>query len=582
MVKHLIIFYINAKIKIVYALNIVQKIKCTMKKNILTPVQLWKKFKPTTSDFNTNIVSYKSLGYMSVCELYFTALREQDGDVRVYTQVYFPKNPASDAVVIMVPEFNKMVDINYISYYVQAGFNVVTFDIAGLNNTKHFTRYPKSLAFCNYAYSGEHLNTCNFGAENTCLFNWCKITRQVISFVKNFSPSLTPSKVLMTAQNSGANILWQVAGVDDRLDGIIPINNTGYDDFNSNLGTEDIPLSELAERNVWSLCCAAPSYAKFINCPVLFLGSSNNRNYSYSSLSDTLKLIPEDITHYECVSVGCSNNLYKQALYTAFNWIDDISNNKKTVIPPKGRFVVLENRLWVYADFDMDYDSIVDVKIHVTYGKEVEGVRNWIGYTVHADLVGTASQKIKVYDLNEEISLICSVFYRNGSMYTSPLLTIKPNSLGEDIKTNARNSRMIFDKDFGTNAFYPRETAFFADKANIHFETGALGLEGITTDRGDFVCYNIDGKYITNNEVMLQFDYFTTKPRKIVVEIEDVNLKSYYAKLELPASNEWQSIKIPRTMFVSNKLYPIKTWNTVKSLIFSAAEKVLINNIIWI
>ena len=52
----------------------------------------------------------------------------------------------------------------------------------------------------------------------------------------------------MTAQNSGANILWQVAGVDDRLDGIIPINNTGYDDFNSNLGTEDIPLSELGKK----------------------------------------------------------------------------------------------------------------------------------------------------------------------------------------------------------------------------------------------------------------------------------------------------------------------------------------------
>ncbi len=553
-----------------------------MKKNILTPVQLWKKFKPTTSNFKTNIIDFKSLGYMNVCELYFTALTKQDGDVRVYTQVYFPKKASSSAAIIMVPEFNKMVDLNYISYYVQAGFNVVTFDIAGKSNAKHYTRYPHSLEFCNYAYSNDHLNTCNYGAENTCIFNWCKITRQVISFVKHFSPSVCPSKILMTAQNSGANILWQVAGVDDRLDGIIPINNTGYDAFNSNLGTEEFPLSRLAERNVWSLCCAAPSYAKFINCPVLFLGSSNNRKYSYSSLSDTLKLIPEDITHYECVSVGCSKNLYKQALYTAFNWIDDIANNRKSVVPPKGRFVVLENRLWVYADFDIEYDTIVEAKIHVSYGKEVEGVRNWIGYSVHCDLVGTASQKVKIFDLNEEISLICTVFYNNGSMYTSPLLTITPSSLGEEIKTNARNTRMIFDKSFGTNAFYPRETAFFADKANIHFEKGSLELEGITTDRGDLVCYNIDGKYITNNEVMLQFDFFTTTPRKIVVEIEDVNLKSYYAKLDLPASDEWQSIKIQRTQFVSDELYPIKTWTTVKSLIFSTAEKVLINNIIWI
>lgn len=553
-----------------------------MKKTILTPVQLWKKFKPTTTDFHANIINFKRLGYMNVCELYFTALTQHDGDVRVFTQVYFPKKPTSAAYIIMVPEFNKMVDYNYISYFVQAGFNVVTFDIAGKCNEKHYTHYPQSLEYCNYIYSGDHLNTCNHGAEGTCLFTWCKITRQVISFVKNFSPSFEPTKVLMTAQNSGANILWQVAGVDDRLDGIIPINNTGYDEFNSNISKEETPLENLAERNIWTLCCASPSYAKFINCPVLFLGSSNNRKYSYSSLSDTLKLIPDNITHYECVSVGCSNNLYKQALYTAFNWIDDIAHDNHSFVPPKGRFVVLENRLWAYADFDMDYDAVVEAKIHVAYGKEVEGVRNWVGYSVQPDLVGTASQKIKVFDLNEEIGLICTVFYRNGSMYTSPLLTITPSKLGQEIKTNARNNRIIFSKELGTNAFYPRESAFFADKANIHFETGALNLQGITTDRDDLVCYNMDGRFISNKEVMLQFNYFTTKPRQITIEVIDDDLKSYYATINLNASDEWQSIKVPRTSFVSEKLYPIKDWKKIKALVLCRAEKVLFNNIIWI
>lgn len=519
---------------------------------------------------------------MNMCELYFTAWSKPDGDVRVYTQVYFPKQRVSSAVLIMVPEYNKMVDFNYISYYVKAGFNVVTFDISGKSSHKHYTKYPPSLEFCNYANSGEHLTTCNFGPEKTCLFNWCKITRQVISFVKNFSPSFLPSKVLMTAQNDGANILWQVAGMDNRLDGIIPINNTGYDKMNDNLNTEEIPIDKLAERNVWSLCCASPSYAKFIECPVLFLGSSNNTKYSFASLSDTLKLIPENVTHYECVSVGCSQNLYKQALLTAFNWIDDITNNRKQVVPPKGRFMVMENRLWAYADFDMDYDQIVEAKIHVAYGKEVEGVRNWIGHSVHVDLVGTASQKIKVFDINQEISLICTVYYRNGSMYTSPLLTVTPSQLDASIRTNARNYRMIFDKGSGTNAFYPRETAFYADRANIHFEKGALELDGITTDRGDLVCFNLNGSTITNNQVLLQFDYFTSKERNIVVEIIDNDLKSYYAKLQLPASEEWQSIKIPQTLFVSNSLYPIKTWTKARAIVFCNAEKVLFNNIIWV
>lgn len=555
-----------------------------MKKQILTPIQLWKNFKPTTSDFYADIISYKTMGYMNLCELYFTAWTQQDGDVRVYTQAYFPKETSSSAVLIMVPEFDKMVDFNYISYYVKAGFNVVTFDITGQSKHKHFTKYPKSLDYCNYLKSGEHLNTCMYGAENTCLFNWCKITRQVISFVKNFSPSLAPSKVLMTAQNSGANIVWQVAGMDDRLDGIIPINNTGYDSFNDNINAENIEISNLAERNIWLLCCASPSYAKFIKCPVLFLGSSNNTNYNYSSLSDTLKLIPEEVTHYECVSVGCTRNLYKQALLTAFNWIDDIANNRKQVTPPKSRFMVLEEKLWAYVDFDMEYDAIVEAKIHVSYGKkDVEGIRNWVGYTVHPDLVGTASQKIKVYDPNEEIRLICTVFYRNGSMYTSPLLKIIPSSLDGNIRTNAKNERMIFDNQFGTNAFYPRETAFFADKSNIHFEKGALGLSGITTDRGDLVCFNLDGQSITNNEVLLQFDYFTTKPRKITVEVIDENLQSFFAEINLSASSdEWQSIKIPRTSFMSGSLYPIKSWRKVKAIAFCGAEKVLFNNIIWV
>ncbi len=553
-----------------------------MKKHILTPVQLWNKFKPTTSNFNTNIISFKHLGYMSLCELYFTALSKQDGDVRVYTQIYFPNKPSSQAAVIMVPEFDKMVDFNYISYYVQAGFHVVTFDIAGKSKSKHYTRYPHSLEYCNYIYAKDHLNTCNYGAENTCLFNWCKITRQVISFVRNFSPSVQPNKVLMTAQNDGANILWQVAGMDDRLDGIIPINNTGYDEYNGNATDSEIPLSKLAERNVWTLCCASPSYVKFINCPVLFLGSSNNRNYTYSSLSDTLKLLPDNIKHYECISVGCSQNLYKQALYTVFNWIDDIANNRKSVIAPKGRFILLEDSIWVYADFDIGYDDIMEAKIHIAYGNANDSVRNWVGYSVYTDLVGTASKKIKVYDIDEEISLICTVYYRNGSMYSSPMVTIKPRDLNQQIRITPRNHRMIFNKGFGTNAFYPRENAFFADRANIHFEKGALGLEGITTDRGDLVCYNVDGKTITRKEVLLQFDYYTTNPRKITVELIDINLKSYFAILNLPPSDEWQSIKIPNTAFVSKKLHTIKSWTKIKALVFSQAEKVLFNNIIWV
>ena len=103
----------------------------------------------------------------------------------------------------------------------------------------------------------------------------------------------------MAAINNGANILWQVAGMDDRLDGIIPINNTGYDEFNSNL-SEDVPLSQLAERNIWSLCCASPSYAKFIKCPVLNVCTIVDRSHKHFAWSNRWRKVFDKTYYLSC------------------------------------------------------------------------------------------------------------------------------------------------------------------------------------------------------------------------------------------------------------------------------------------
>lgn len=554
-----------------------------METRILTPIQLWQDFKPTISNFKTNIVNFEKTDNGNIYELYFTAFTANDGDVRIFCKIFLPKNNISSATVLMINEFEQEPNQVIVDALIETGHSVVTFDYCGEGYGKNFTRYPNSLSFGNFKQSGDHLSTCNHGANNTSLFLWCKITRHVISFIQSFSNILQPNKLFALAAGSGANILWQVAGVDNRLAGIIPLNNTGFDCFNGNTTSfENLSSKEFAERTLWSICCAAPSYAKFINCPTLFLGASNNADYDYSTLSDILKLIPEGVPHFECMSIGCSKNLYKESKTAILNWIDEVASGKPLLTPPKISFLEQDCRLYAQADFDNNYDDIVSAELCVSYGSTHDCLKNWKVYNVGVNLMGKASLKIKVYDLNEPIQVTAVVTYRNGSMYTAPLQTIVAKDISPDIKTSVKNKRIIYDKKLGVNAIFPREESYFADKNAIRLECGALDITGITTSSGDLVCYNVEELDAKAEDILLQFDCYTTQPRSFFIEVQDTNLVTYRAEVFVDGLDEWQNVKISYNSFVSDAIYPLKTWKGVRMIAFCKAENVLFNNIIWL
>lgn len=555
-----------------------------METKILTPIQLWQDFKTNITDFKTNIIRFeKTADNVNVCELYFTAGEQADGDIRVYCKALIPQATASAATILLINEFEQSYDEILATYFLEAGYAVVTFDYCGKGYGENYTRYPQSLSYGNFKQSGDHLNTCYHGADKTCLFLWCKITRQVISFIKSFSQVLKSDKVFACGANSGANILWQVAGVDDRLNGIIPINNTGFDCFNGNVTSFDnLSAKEFSERTLWSICSAVPSYAKFITCPILFVGASNNVDYDYSTLSDTLKLIPEGISHSECMSIGCSRNLYQQTKTSILNWIDDVVKEKPVCSPPKLSAFEKDNKLFIGADFDTIYEDITTAEICVAYGDNPDCVKNWKVYNVGVNLMGKASVRIKAYDLKEPIFITAAVTYRNGTMQTAPLTTITAEEVSKDIKLTAKNKRIIYDKNLGVNSFFPRANSYFVDKACIGLQKGALDIAGITTSSGDLVCYNIEDPSSTAEDILLQFDCFSTSKRTFTIEIQDITLASYFAEVTLEGSNEWQNVKISYSAFLNDGVYPLKHWKGVRMIAFCKAENILFNNVIWL
>ena len=112
--------------------------------------------------------------------------------------------------------------------FVPRGYGVITFDYMGVTNKKDakFTIYPKSLNFANYVSSAGHLDRYVETPKNSCVYVWSCLCRNVITFIKNLLGE--EIKIYLRSTLEGGNILWQVAGMDKRVDGVIASNNAGW------------------------------------------------------------------------------------------------------------------------------------------------------------------------------------------------------------------------------------------------------------------------------------------------------------------------------------------------------------------
>ena len=549
----------------------------------LTPVQLWQDFDNYCTPINMSIVGYNIVDNIAVTEYFFTAFNTMDGEVRVYAKTFCRPKSINNPTILFIDEFDLDDNFSQALPFINLGYTLVYFDYKGIDANKElYTHYPNSLDYGNYSKSGLHLNTAKFGAQHSSLFLWSKIARRTISFIESL-PTCDSSRIIGISNNSGANILWQVAGTDNRLSAIIPIYNTGFSEYNGNTTDySSLNIDDATERNRWVIGLAVPSYAKFVNCPVIFVGASNSRTYDYISLSNTINMLPSSTYNAEIITIGADKNLDYRTPTTIISMLDNINNGKENYKTPTLTRSINNGVFYYDINVDVKLASILKVELHLSYGDTPSAVRNWRTQSVGMGMDGNGRVAVKVYDLKEKVLATATIIYTNGVIISTQLDSFIPSNTSNDALKSIKNNRIIYERSLGTRAFFTKKDELIINPDDISLKNGPLDIAGLTSYCNELVCYNIGDITDKGVDNTLQFDCFHSETKTFDIKLTDINLFDYFATITIGGTDEWIKVTLDAQDFKDKTLKPLRTWADIKVVSFVNAENVLFNNIIWI
>lgn len=552
------------------------------KSNLLSPTQLWADYDEKAVKLKSNFLKYDTDKNQVVnFEVYLSSDTDGEDAPLIYCRGKIPKNGFKNAVLIYINgyEASQLETLN--DTFLPRGYGVVTFDYMGVTDKKdeRYTIYPQSLNYANYIYSAGHLDRYVGTPKSSCVYVWSCMCRNVITFIKNLLGQ--DIKIYMRSSLEGGNILWQVAGMDKRVDGIIASNNAGWAEHRGIFRFSDSPDEyDIDEPKIkWMSACSPQAYAKFVTCPVLYLSGTNTGLTSIDRVEKTLELTVNNSNNHICLCTNLTNTLNTSAKNTLTMWLDNIYFQRPMPKSPKLTFDVSEGKAIAKMEYD-DKWEIDKLVISYSYDEINSEFRHWNNTILPS---ANPSFEIPVRVGDKRIFAFASVYYKDGQYYSSlpAMLNLEGAKLD---KITPERTRIIFERKRGLGiwAVDNIKGEYFMPE----LKAGGSDIMGVTAIKGNLSTYYISDKnFERRDNSIFQFDCYSNTARtlKVVMSVEndDFSYTSYYVEVNLP-KDEWQKISLSHGDFKTKDLVSLKEWNNVKKLSFLDIDNTLINNIIWV
>lgn len=552
-----------------------------METNLMSPSQLWANYDADAVKLKANFIKYdtSSDGIVDF-EVYLSCEEEDKSTTLTYCYGKIPKQNYKNATLIYIRGFNADLQENIFETYLPKGYSVISFDYIGIEpNKSKYTIYPDSLKYANLAYSARHLDGFVESPKDSCVFIWSKMCRNVITFTKKLLGE--DNKIYLRSSLEGGNILWQVAGMDKRVEGIIPANNAGWEEsrglFKFSERVEEFNFSE--DQIKWMSACSPQSYAKFVTCPILFISSTNSSLTSIDRVEQTFALTNNDNDNRACFCSNLTNTMNATAKTSISVWLDKLYYGLPRPKAPSAEFNVIDGKLSVKMEYD-DSQEIEKMLIYYCYNEINSELRHW-----NKAIVSSANPiaQIPVRDGDTQIFAYTSILYKDGQFYSSlPIMFDLDNVELE--RLHLRTSHIVYERKNGLDAWVVDNIT--GEYFMPELRTGAFDIVGVTAEKGNLATFKIsDKKYAHSENSIFQFDCYSPTERSLTiemcVEIDLFKYENYIVEVRL-VGEEWQKIALSHNDFKTKEFIPLKDWKKVKKLTFLNIDGTLISNIIWV
>ncbi len=552
-----------------------------MENNILSPISLWADYDPSAVKLKANFLKYETDDKNVInFEVYLSCDTDKENETPlIYCEGRIPKNNSKNATIIYINGFNTFKQDELCDKFIPRGYGVVSFDYLGISDRPHYTIYPESMKFANHIYCEDHLYSYVDSPKDACTYIWSKMCRNVITFIKKLLGD--DNKIYLRSSNEGGHILWQVAGIDKRVEGIVSTNNAGWLKFKGIFRfletAEEYDFSEETLR--WMSACSPQAYAKFVTCPVLYLSGTNTDLTTVDRVDKTLDLTINDGNNRICLCANLTNTLSGSARETMTYWLDNVYYGNPMPQTPSLSFDVNDGSVYAKMEYD-DSQEIERLTVYYSYNEINSEFRHWDRILLSSN---NPTTEIPVRYGDTRIFAFASVRYKDGLHFTSLPQMINLTKYKVDMVA-PKHTRIIYERKQGLNAWAVDNITGASYMPEL--KMGAYDIFGVTAFKGNLSTYYISDKNFERKETsILQFDCYSEKDRilevDLSVETDDFSYDHYKVSINV-TGGEWQKISLSHADFKTNELVSLKDWDRVKKLSFIDIDNTLINNLIWI
>lgn len=555
-----------------------------MANTILTPQTLWQDFSADLP-LQESVIKQLRVPAGTTEWVAFSGRETGNGRVRVFATLSYPTEVRPRPALLLVCEEGKHPDPELIAQFVERGYVVLAPDYFGQDEAQElFTKYPENVNYANYLSAERHLSFADETAKQTCRYEWTAVMRYALAYLRT-RKEVQAEKICVLAVGSGAAIGWQL-GATENLCALLLTGYAGWDTYRNCLKYSEMQPEMDDERFRWIAGLEAQSYAPLLRCPLLFLGGTNDAEFSFDRARDTLARIPEGKIVYDDFTPNSERGIDVAGGKNVFRFMELCT--KSAIVSPT------EAELSCLA---VEGDIQVKVKLPETGNKRMVSVWYSCGRT-HPTL--RTWRKAKLVEEGENELTFAADAYRvhgtflayariteNGFTCSSSVLEADLDHLG--VELNVATRHVIYSEalpDFLTAASPDKLIGGFLLKEThgISLRTGGQNVRGVTSPTG--LKYFTAEKRDMPLDGFLLLDVYTEQKTELRVRFfyhyRRENEKSYVCRVTVDRMTVWQKVQFPLKSFKTAEGVPMKESLTPDAIVFEGTEECLLNNVLWI
>jgi hypothetical protein len=334
------------------------------------------------------------------------------------------------------------------------------------------------------------------------------------------------------------------------------------------------------EAMIYNACLSTQTYATQLKVPTYIIESSNNRENSLITMSETFGASSDKVGMY--IAEHSDNTLSNLQMHSLTSFIQDCVNGIeiKTATPT---ITPIKSGKDLYFEIKIPQDSeIRSVDAYYCYGQNSGKYRNWIKLKLERVNEFEYIAKANTYLLKEEVLAFVNITYSNGYCMSSEVISKIPYLLGV-IKRDIPKTRLIYQADMGAEAWLVSKSNEV--NAEIRVLSDKNGIMGVTGSTNSITTMKIGDEFTAGeSDSLLQVFLFSEECQEIEIEVvcresEHYSTFNCYKKIEI--CGEWIKLTVsPEEIKSGNGT--MESWDNAVSITFNSEKTLLINSLLWI